>query len=107
MISWADLAPWVAIAVSIGALLRSQFSGRSKEVDQRIGIVIADLSLAKDKITRIEGELKHLPDKDSTHRLEIALGKMEAELGKLAAQVKPIAHMADRMQEAMLEKVMS
>jgi hypothetical protein len=107
MISWADLAPWAGFAVSIAALLRAHFNGRSKELDQRIGIIIADMALSKDKITRIEGELKHLPDKDSTHRLELALGKVEAEMGKLAAQVKPIAHMADRMQEAMLEKVMS
>jgi hypothetical protein len=55
----------------------------------------------------MERDIVHLPDKDTTHRLEIALGKMESELGKLSERVRPIAAMADRMQDAMMEKVMS
>jgi hypothetical protein len=68
---------------------------------------VGQLGMLENRVTVVERDIAHLPDKDVTHRLEIALGKMESELGKLSERVKPISAMADRMQEAMLEKVMS
>jgi len=107
-------APWIAIALSAGALLYSIFKGQSKHtsekfraVDSKIGVVVAEHALVRDRVTVIERDMAHLPDKDVTHRLELALAKMGAELGTLSERVKPIANMADRMQEAMMEKVMS
>jgi Protein of unknown function (DUF2730) len=107
-------APWIAIALSAGALLYSIFKGQSKHtsekfkaVDSKIGIVVASVDLVKNRVTVLERDMSHLPDKEVTHRLELALANMGSELGRLSERVKPIANMADRMQEAMMEKVMS
>lgn len=107
MISWSDLPPWIAIALSLGALLRAHFGARTKEVDLRIGVVAAKVDLAEDRIVKLEADMAHLPDKDVTHRLEMALSDMKSEVGKLTERMKPIAAMADRIQEAMVDKVMS
>jgi hypothetical protein len=116
-------APWVAIAISVAGSLFSIFRGQSKDTSakfeaieeklekkaskEQVGLLAGKLDVVEDKVTIVQNDLKHLPDKDATHRLEIALGKMESELGRLAERMKPIASMADRMQEAILEKVMS
>lgn len=109
-----DFAPWIAIALSAAALLYSIFKGQSrhtsekfKSLDVKIGTVVATVDLIESRVTVVENEITHLPDKDVTHRLEMALANMGSELARLSERVKPIASMADRMQEAMMEKVMS
>ncbi|WP_316171074.1 DUF2730 family protein [Bradyrhizobium sp. SZCCHNRI1058] len=120
-----ELAPWFAIAISFVSLAYSILNGRSKKIDDdiqqvkkghkddhdattiRLAAMKAEFDQVKDRLTRVETEMAHLPDKDVTHRLEMALASMQTEMRGLNEKVKPIAAMADRIQEAMLEKVMS
>ncbi|MGJ5203600.1 DUF2730 family protein [Bradyrhizobium sp. HKCCYLR20261] len=120
-----ELAPWVAIAVSAGSFCYAWMNGRSKKMDEeiqgirkshkddheattiRLAATKAEIDSLKDRLTRVEADMAHLPDKDVTHRLEMALGAMQAEMRELNAKVRPISAMADRIQEVMVEKVMS
>ncbi|UFZ05493.1 DUF2730 family protein [Bradyrhizobium ontarionense] len=124
-VNLSELAPWVAVAVSIGSLVYAILNGRTKKIDEEIAAinrgnkesydsvairfagVKAEVDQVKDRLTRVEADMAHLPDKDVTHRLEMALASMQTEMRGLNEKVKPIAAMADRIQEAMLEKVMS
>jgi hypothetical protein len=117
-----EWAPLFAVTIAALALWRSIVSDRSKDnkakfrelhdrldgkaESMQVGLLAAKIDIAEDKITVIQNDLKHLPDKDVTHRLELVIGELRSEVGKLSEQVKPIAHMANRMQEAILEKVM-
>ena len=120
-----DWAPWVSIAIAVAAFLYPILNGRSKKIDARLesieatqkadreaaivrtAAVQAEHSLVKDRVVKLEADMAHLPDKDVTHRLEMALADMKSEVGKLTERMKPIAAMADRIQEAMVDKVMS
>ena len=121
------LAPWVSIAISIATLIYVRRHNSSTEVSSRIAaiegkvdaiaegkagkgtvdVLLKKVDVVEDKVTVIENEMKHLPDKDATHRLEIALGEMRTEMRGLSEKVKPISAMADRIQEAILEKVVA
>lgn len=125
------IAPWVAIAISIGALVYAVRRDRSLKNDTRITnlntkieavdakidvvaeskagkgtveVLLKKVDVAEDNITRITGELKHLPDKDVTHRLEMAISEMRGEVRGLTERIQPIAAVADRVQEYALEK---
>lgn len=120
-----DFAPWIAILIAAASFLYPILNGRSKKIDARLAAieetqkhdrdaatvrtaaVSAETGMVKDRVVKLEADMAHLPDKDVTHRLEVALGEMKAEMGRLGEQVKPIAAMAGRIQEAMIEKVMS
>jgi hypothetical protein len=111
LLTWA---PLVSVVISGIALWRTFSGDRKKDNDERFkslelkhGVLVAELDLWKGKVTVVQNDLKHLPDKDVTHRLEMAIAGLNSEIGKLSERVKPIANMADRMQEAILEKVMS
>ena len=117
------LLPWLAVALSAASLAYTIYTGRSKKFDERfeklersheeyarstdirIGAIVGEASALKDRVIVIENDFTHLPDKEVTHRLERAILEMRGEVGKLSEQVKPIAHMASRMQDAMLEKM--
>lgn len=110
-----EFTPWLAlgsVVISAASLLYTIFNGREKKMDARfttqdtkIGVLVAENDLIKGRVAAVESELKHLPDKDQTHRLEIKMGEMSAELGRLAERMKPIGAMADRIQEALIDKV--
>lgn len=120
-----EWAPWVSIAIALSAFLYPILNGRSKKIDARlesientqkedrdaaivrVAAVQAEYNMVKDRVVKLEADMAHLPDKDVTHRLEIALSDMKSEVGKLTERMKPIAAMADRIQEAMVDKVMS
>jgi hypothetical protein len=56
------------------------------------------------RVTRIESELEHLPDKDTAHRMEMAIARLEGRLEVMDERLKPVAAMASRMQDAMIEE---
>jgi hypothetical protein len=122
MISWADLAPWAGFVFSIIVLLRSEFNGRSKKIEERFvsietwleskaskdqfGFLAGKLDIVEDKVTIVQNDFKHLPDKETTHRLELSIGEMRTEMRGLSEQMKPIREMVARVQDVVLEKVM-
>ncbi|MGW1423635.1 DUF2730 family protein [Bradyrhizobium manausense] len=119
-----DWAPWVSIVVALAAFLYPILNGRSKKIDARMAsieetqkhnheqallrtvAVQAETATVRDRVTKLETEVEHLPDKDVTHRLEMLLAGVQTEVRGLSERVKPIAAMADRIQEAMVDKVM-
>lgn len=115
MIELKDLLPWLALLSSFAAIVIPIVRDRGKDFEtklngkadgQDVGVLRGKLDIVEDKVTRIEAELVHLPDKDTTHKLEMGLQQVKTEMATLTASLKPISAMAGRIQEALLEKVM-
>lgn len=116
MIDVKDLLPWLSLVVAVAALVMPYLTNRSKDLDKKIegkadailvGTLAGKLDLVEDRVTVVENDLKHLPDKETTHRLEMSIGDMRAEMRGLAEKMKPIAAIAERVQDAVMEKVMA
>jgi hypothetical protein len=108
--------PWLGLVVALAALVMPYITSRSKDIDKKIdnkadaihvGTLAGKLDLLEDRVTVVENDLEHLPDKETTHRLEMSISDMRGEMRELNAKMKPIAAIAERMQDAVLEKVMS
>ena len=56
------------------------------------------------RLTSIEGELQHLPDKDAVHDLKISIAMLTTEVRVIAERVSPIKAIAERMQDALVEQ---
>lgn len=92
------------------AMLSSKFVTREAhaaalgERDGRIQAISQKVELLEDRVFRIESEIKHLPDKDTAHRMEMAISRLEGRLETMDERLKPVASMANRMQEFMLDQ---
>ncbi|MDQ2084529.1 DUF2730 family protein [Xanthobacteraceae bacterium Astr-EGSB] len=119
-----DLNPaWASVAIALGALVYTIYSGRSKaradkvveleklimaKADKAFVLAIDDrVDKLEDRATKVEATVSHLPDKDFTHRLELSITQLRGEVSTLTESVKPVAAIAGRLQEAMLEKALS
>lgn len=115
------VAPWAAVLIAAVSLAYTIVSSRSKKIDEKIeelkpwiesksskehtDVLQKKVELIDKRVTTVESELRHLPDKDTTHRLEVALKDLGGEVVRLSERIKPVAAMADRIQEALVEKV--
>jgi archaellum component FlaC len=113
VIELSALAPWAAVVIAAASLLYSVFNGRSKDqkekfdsLEVRVGAIGTKVDTVEDRVLTVENDLRHLPDKDATHKLSLGLQEVKTELAQLTERMKPISAMAGRIQEAMLEKVM-
>jgi hypothetical protein len=116
-------APWLAVAISAATLAYTIFNGRSKKIDERFdaiekkleakaeadkfGVLVGQVSHNEHRLTIVENDLTHLPDQKTVGKLESMIAALDRNVGMLSERVKPIAAMADRIQEAIVEKVMS
>lgn len=128
MVDWGTPSSWAAVVISAMALVYTIVANRRKGSDEKfagidtkiagievkveakasksvVDVLVGKVDKIEDRITIIDSDLKHLPNKDVTHRLELAIASMRTEVRELAATVKPIGATMGRVQEVLLERM--
>jgi flagellar capping protein FliD len=102
-------------SLNLIGLVRSMLSAGEKKLDERQTKTEAKLIDHDRRIQSIEGELKHLPDRETTHRIELTMlqiiGRLDSQdatlTGKFAAmdeRLKPIQAIGERLQDVLVEQ---
>lgn len=91
-------------SLNLIAHLRSMMSQGEKKLDERLVKVETKLVEHDRRIQTVEGEMKHLPDRDTQHRMELQLADMNGKFAALEERLKPIAAVSIRLQEFMLDQ---
>lgn len=101
----------IAILISLAsALIATRFVSKEQHekavgsLDGKFVVAIDKVDKAEDRIARLENEFRHLPDRDSVHRMEVSLTELRGELKSMGEQLRPVASIADRLQEFLLEQ---
>ncbi|QCI65538.1 DUF2730 family protein [Phreatobacter stygius] len=109
-----SIPSWLSIIVTTVALTYTVVASRSRaakddveknrtEAAGRHGALALKIDQLDDRLTRAEGELEHLPDKDTAHRMKMAIARLEGRLETMDERLKPVAAMASRMQDYLIE----
>ena len=119
------LSPWVGLALGIvslatavwaiiskpGAKAQGDVADLSKKIDNLITVQNSKIDGLGSKIDKleertavIEAEMEHLPDRDATHRLELAIVRLEGRFDAIDERLNPVSAMANRFQEYMLRE---
>lgn len=75
-----------------------------KKMDERLSKAESKLIEYDRRIQAIEGEIKHLPDRSTTHRMELAMSEINGKLNVMAERLKPIEAIGERLQETLMEQ---
>lgn len=105
---------WISIIIAAAALIYTILSGRSRAAatdlerqrSESIGRheqLASKVERLDDRLATVEGEMRHLPDKDTAHRMEMAIARLEGRLETMDERLKPVAAMASRMQDHLME----
>ncbi|MFT4098160.1 MAG: hypothetical protein QM651_13660 [Rhodoblastus sp.] len=86
----------------LNAIGNASLDVRSLKSD--VGRAFERVDTVESAVARIENEFRHLPDKDSVHKLELQTTRIEGKLDKLFERVEPVRNIAWRLQEDALEQ---
>lgn len=93
------ITPWlgaIALIISVGTSVTTFLTSGAKSNARQ-------LLDHERRIQAIEGELKHLPDQQAVHRLELTLKDMQAEIIKIAASADQSARTSARVETYLIE----
>lgn len=113
----SNIAALIALGLSslnFIAAVRTMLSAGEKKLDERLTKAEAKLVEYDRRIQAIESDLKHLPDRDTTHRIEMTMaqimGRLDAQDATLAGRfsamderLKPIQAIGERLQDVLIE----
>jgi hypothetical protein len=84
------------VGTAIYAWIAQRNSAKAKEIDD---INAAIVGLDK-RITKLEGDLQHLPDKDMVMEIKLALSELKGSVGQLGEKVAGVSHIVGVIDEA-------
>lgn len=119
MIEFPHLMQVVMATLSLGAIITTIVMTRGKAAADKVATLesrladkasiswVDDLADRIDKTesrtTQIEGELRHLPSREQTHGMELALQEMKGQLAVLTEKTSNLATSSQRVQEYLME----
>lgn len=103
----------IALLISIGTSVVLFVGSGAKKNSARIEELDADLTAHDRRIQKIESDLGHLPDRETIHKLELAIADLSGGLRAMEAQIegqlkamderlKPISQTTIRLQEFLI-----
>lgn len=99
-----DWVPIINLAIAIGTLAYAWLTRAGREAISKVDALHADHAALAMRVAKVEGELETVPGKDELHELRLEMERMRGSINVLRESLKPVAAMAERMQEALLEE---
>lgn len=103
----ADATPIVAFilsAIALATQVKSILSSGEKKLDERQKTAEKTLIDHDRRIQAIEGELKHLPDKDSVHKLQVDLTEMKGQISTMVKSSEATERATRRVEEFLINR---
>lgn len=103
----SPLIAWVgalSLLLNFGLSLWGLLASGSRDNKAKIDEHDARLTRLDARLTSIEASLRAMPAREDLHKIELALARMEGEIGVMGQRLEPVAAIADRLQELLLQQ---
>lgn len=97
--------PWIVLVVGLlglGTTIWNIFSQPGAKAQAAVAKLTERVERSEAKVSVLETNMMHIPDRDAFHRLDVTLAKLEGRFDTLDERLKPVAAMANRFQDYML-----
>ncbi len=108
---WGNIAQIASALIAVAAFVIAMSNRRSEEtrkaiekVEGKVKDIDQDVDLIKTRMHTVEEHIKHLPEADTTHRLEKTMVELQGKLEILGERLKPVAAIGDRLQDFLLNQ---
>jgi uncharacterized protein YacL (UPF0231 family) len=98
---WSGL---LAVLISIGGSLFAWLTAGSKQNSQELVEVNKSIDLVETRLTKIEAEMKHLPDEKALMALKLDITEMKGSFGRMEESISGITRTVHRVEEYLLNK---
>ncbi len=99
-----NFAQWGSLILAGLAFVISMFAGNRKALSERFAKAEEKIEKIDDRVAKLEGEINHLPDKNSFHIMQLAMSEMRGDLNVMVERLKPVAAISERLQEFLVQQ---
>lgn len=102
------IMPWIGAALSIIALgtqLKAIISSGERKLEERVSKVEVKLIEHDRRVQAVENEMKHLPDRETVHKLQIDLTEMKGQMATMVKSSEATERATRRVEDFLLKKV--
>lgn len=101
------LNPWIVLTagmLGIGGTIWTIFSRPGEKAQKDVAKVSEKIEAVEERVAVLESEMQHLPDRETTHAMELAFRDLKGEVAVLVERIGPIAKTSERLQEFLLSQ---
>ncbi|CAN0654323.1 DUF2730 family protein [Nitratireductor aquimarinus] len=101
------IVPWLsaaALIISLGTSVSTLLTSGAKQNAKKIADLDESSKGLESRVQELETEMRHMPDKDAVHRLELTLKDMSAEIMKIGTSADQSARTTARVEAYLLEQ---
>ncbi|CAN7259719.1 DUF2730 family protein [Brucella pseudogrignonensis] len=102
-----EILPYLSLALAMIAIAghaKGWINSGEKQLKDSVDAHTAKLTDHDRRVQSLENEIKHLPDRDAQHRMELSLAEMNGRFAALEEKLKPIAATSERLHELLMEQ---
>jgi NADP-dependent 3-hydroxy acid dehydrogenase YdfG len=102
-----ELTPYVALAISLitlATLIKGNLTSGEKALGERMGKAETKMVDYDRRIQSVESEIKHLPDKDMVHNLQLDLTDMKGQMAMMVKSSEATERATRRVEEFLLSQ---
>lgn len=99
-----DMISMATGCIGIVSFFYAYFAKRSAATAIELKAAHERIDKLEDRLLKTEIDMRHLPDKEVTQRMEVGIIELRGELAALAASMKPMAATMTRLQDYVLDK---
>lgn len=103
----AQLNPWIVLLVGlfgIGGTIWNIVSKPGSKALEEVEKVAEKVETVEERVAVLEAEMQHLPDRETTHAMELAFRDLKGEVAVLVERIGPIAKTSERLQEFLISQ---
>ncbi len=100
----APIVAFVLSVIALGTQIKSILSSGEKKIEERVTKLETKLVEHDRRVQTVENEMKHLPDRETAHNLQISMERIAGRLDTMDERLRPIAATNHRLQEYLLEQ---
>lgn len=101
------LNPWIVLTagvLGIGGTVWTIFSKPGAKAQADVAKLGEKVEAVEERVAVLEAEMQHLPDRETTHAMELAFRDLKGEVAVLVERIGPIAKTSERLQEFLLSQ---
>lgn len=102
-----SVAQWAAVLntllIAIFGFLWRQSSEALKSLHGDISRAFVELDEERQRLSKLEVALSHAPTREAIHAIHLEIAQVRGDLAVIAERVKPVAAIAERLQDNFLE----
>jgi len=99
-----DYAGFIAVCISIGSTFWMWLTAGSRSNTEELRKVGETLDDHDRRIQGVEQEIRHMPDRETVHRLELTMKDMQAQIAAMAASAEATERTARRVEQFLIDR---